>query len=305
MIAMKVRVTGMLLTVLAVGAVGCVAQSEVDDLQTLYRQSQEQVVDLQHQLENANNRIAVLQQAAGSNADLLKQLEAAKAERDRLAAALEAAEAQLRNAQVGPMLPEDLDAALGRLAAANPEVMSYDPDLGMVKFRSDFTFDLGSVNVKPQATQTLQRLASVLNSEAARPYEIRIVGHTDNVPIGNPATRAKHPTNWHLSTHRAIAVKDVLDKAGVAPVRMAVSGYSHYRPVVANGPGGAEANRRVEIYLVSMTAQDFAAADRVREVAPQVKPSPVREEAPQVKGGSAQPAPGRATVQPEPPAAFK
>src|SRR5262249_1394324 len=58
-------------------------------------------------------------------------------------------------------------------------------------------------------------------------------------------------TNWHLSAGRAIAVEGVLEKAGVQPVRMGVAGHSEYRPVVSNpAKGGAEANRRVEIYLV-------------------------------------------------------
>jgi len=48
-------------------------------------------------------------------------------------------------------------------------------------------------------------------------------------------------------------VKDVLQNAGVSPTRMSVAGYGEYRPIVPNGPGGAEANRRVEIFLVERT----------------------------------------------------
>lgn len=257
---MKMWIAGTLLAVMTLGSIGCVAQREVDELRTLYRRSQEQVLELRAQLEEAQARIAALQSQTTIDPQLQAQLDAAIAERDRLREALANAEAQLRSAKVGPELPPELDAALRELAQANPDIMSYDPELGMVKFRSDFTFDLGSANVKAQAQQTLNRLAGVLRSPAAAPYEVRIVGHTDNVRIANPATKAKHPTNWHLSAHRAISVEEVLEKAGVQPARMSVAGYGPYRPVVANGPRGAEANRRVEIYLVAMTTASAAPA---------------------------------------------
>ena len=89
-----------------------------------------------------------------------------------------------------------------------------------------------------------------MNSSAGSGYIARIVGHTDNVPIGRPETKAKHPTNWHLSVHRAIAVKDLLTRTGVDPSRMSVAGYGEHRPIAPNSAKGNDLNRRVEIYLV-------------------------------------------------------
>ena len=240
--------TWMILALAALVSTGCVAQREADDLKTLYRNSQAQVLDLQEQLAEANARIKALMGDADSESDALAQ---ALAERDRLRAALESAEERLRNAG-GVALPAELDDALSELAAANPQLMSYDAERGMVKLRSDLTFALGSADVSASASSTLTSLAGIFNSPAARPYEVRVVGHTDNVPIKNVGTRAKHPTNWHLSVHRAISVMQVLSKAGVPSTRMGVGGYSEHRPVVPNAAGGAEANRRVEIYLVAM-----------------------------------------------------
>lgn len=259
----------MLLAAITLGPVGCVAQREVDELRTLYRRSQDQVLDLQAQLEEAEARIAALQAQGSGDADYAAQLQAAMAERDRLRSALDDAEARLRGAKAGPALPAELDAALAQLAAQYPDLMSYDADLGMVKFRSDLTFGLGSAEVQPAARDTLQRLAQVLQSPAAQGYEVRIVGHTDNVRIANPETRAKHPTNWHLSAHRAISVENVLESAGVQPSRMGVAGYGPYRPVVPNGPRGAEANRRVEIYLVAMGSRDLNSAGMGSAIAPE------------------------------------
>jgi chemotaxis protein MotB len=246
---MKTLPIWMILAAVAVVSTGCVAQREADDLKTLYRNSQSQVLDLQEQLAEANARIEALMGGVGSEADALAQ---ALAERDRLRAALADAEERLRNAG-GVVLPPELDDALSRLAADNPQLMSYDAEHGMIKLRSDLTFALGSADVSAGAAKTLSSLAAIFNSPAAASYEVRVVGHTDNVPIKNVGTRAKHPTNWHLSVHRAISVMQVLAKAGVPSTRMSVSGYGEYRPIVPNTRGGAEANRRVELYLVAMT----------------------------------------------------
>lgn len=248
--------TWMILAVVAMVAVGCVAQREADDLKTLYRNSQEQVVDLQERLAEAQARISALMGDAGSETNALAN---AIAERDRLRAALDEAEDRLRNAS-NVVLPPELDDALSRLAAANPQLMSYDAARGMVKLRSDLTFGLGSADVSAGASGTLTKLAGIFKSASASSYEVRVVGHTDNVPIKNVGTRAKHPTNWHLSVHRAISVMQVLGKAGVPNSRMSVAGYGEFQPVAVNAVGGAEANRRVELYLVAKSSGGSAPA---------------------------------------------
>ena len=81
-----------------------------------------------------------------------------------------------------------------------------------------------------------------------------MVGHTDNMPISKPDTRAKHPTNMHLSTHRAISVRDALVADGITANRVQVAGYGEFRPVAENGTRGSATNRRVEIFLTPMPA---------------------------------------------------
>lgn len=262
------QATWMILVAAALVATGCVAQGEADDLKTLYRNSQSQVLDLQEQLAEANARIDALMGGVDSEATALAD---AIAERDRLRAALDDAEERLRNAG-GVVLPPELDDALSQLAAANPQLMSYDAERGMIKLRSDLTFALGSADVSAGAAKSLGSLAGIFNSAAARSYEVRVVGHTDNVPIKNVGTRAKHPTNWHLSVHRAISVMQALNKAGVASNRLGVGGYSEYRPVAPNAAGGSEANRRVEIYLVAMSSAS-APAESAATATPAAAPS--------------------------------
>jgi chemotaxis protein MotB len=246
---MRKQLTRTLLLVVAVAMTGCVAQGQADRYRTLYRKSQEQIVDLQAQLEEARSRIKALKQAENRSPEMERQLEELRQQRDRLQQALSDAKQQLQEARSGPELGPELDSALAELARNNPE-LTYNPDKGMVKFQTDITFDLGSAQVSDNVQGTIQDLASVLNSGAAQPYGVRIVGHTDNVPIRKPSTKEKHPTNWHLSVHRAIAIEEVLENAGVSPQRMGVAGYGPYRPIVENGPNGAKQNRRVELYLV-------------------------------------------------------
>lgn len=236
-------------------AMGCVSQKHVDELDMQYRRSQEQILDLRAELEEKQTEIEVLRSALESqDPDLRSKLDQALSSHDKLTKALARAQTRLRSLGTGPVLDPELDAALIQLAQAHQRLMSYDSQVGMVKFQSDLTFPLGSADVSPDASSSLEELAQILTSSAGSDYALRIVGHTDNVPIGRPATRAQHRTNWHLSVHRAIAVKDVLERSGVKPSRMSVEGYGEHKPIAPNGPKGNQANRRVEIYLVRQTA---------------------------------------------------
>lgn len=149
-------------------------------------------------------------------------------------------------------LPPELNKALRDFAAANPKIADYDEKHGMVKFKSDLTFQPGSAVVNPQASETLTKLAKILNSANAKKFSIYVAGHTDDVPIGKPSTRRMHPTNWYLSAHRAVGVEKVLQKAGIAPNRIAVMGFGEYHPIAPNKPSkkGNKINRRVEIWIV-------------------------------------------------------
>jgi chemotaxis protein MotB len=127
----------------------------------------------------------------------------------------------------------------------------YDARNGIVRWKADLLFALGSDVVKESSKDALRAFCDVIKSPAAGNFEAIIVGHTDNKPIKTEATRQKHPTNWHLSGHRAIAVAEVLLKDGYAPQRVGVLGCGEYRPVADNASAsGASKNRRVEVYLV-------------------------------------------------------
>ncbi len=254
---------------------GC-TQGTVDDLRNANRVQAARIAELEQNVQSLDSTTQALRQQ-------VKQADASalEAERRRAEAAsqLQSAMAMYSDLEerlnsIDPvMLPPELDEALRQLAAAHPELMIYDPKRGMVQLTSDLTFDLGSADLKGEAQSSLRQLADVLKGASASSYEVRIVGHTDNVPIRNVGTRAKHPTNVHLSVHRAISVRDAIVGAGVAAGRCSVAGWGEFRPVVANpAAGGARANRRVEIFLVPSTYTG-AGSEGTPEAAPTSEPT--------------------------------
>jgi chemotaxis protein MotB len=179
------------------------------------------------------------------------------------------------------LLDPTADKALRDLRDKYPNLIQYDSTRGMLRFASDLTFDSGSDVVKSGGAEGLRTLAEVLNGAAAA-YNIEVIGHTDNQPIG--ASRNRFPTNRHLSVARAISVGNALQSAGIAGSRMKVAGWGEYMPAVANNPtGGTAGNRRVEIFLIP--AQNRAGAapaastpSSMRETAPAPQPAaPARD----------------------------
>ncbi len=240
-----------LIGLVALVGVGCVPQEKYNDLELAYRSQQQQLLRSQGDLETTRANEARLRsqlaQAAGDLASLEALRKGQNVDVDKLLADYESLLKKIGDLNGGP-LPAEVNAALAALAAQYPDVLQFDERRGMIRFAADFTFDPGSVALKPSAVAVLGQLASVLNSSEATPFEVVVVGHTDNVPIRKSA--AQHPTNMHLSAHRAIAVRDGLTRDGVAATRFLVAGYGEFRPTVPNGPTGAAQNRRVDVYLM-------------------------------------------------------
>lgn len=109
-------------------------------------------------------------------------------------------------------------------------------------------FDSGQAQVKPAGLKVLKQVSDILKKVADK--QIRIEGHTDNVPIG-VKLKEKFPTNWELSTARATSVvRYLIEEGGVDRAMIAAGGYADTRPVESNDTeAGKAANRRIEIVL--------------------------------------------------------
>ena len=135
------------------------------------------------------------------------------------------------------------------------EALGNRPDFEVVGdrfvFASDVLFDSGSAELKPEATPQLDKLADALKQlENQIPSDIawvmRIDGHTDIHPIATP----EFPSNWELSSARAISVVRYLMQQGVPPNRLVAAGFGEFQPIDPDTSDEAlRKNRRIELKL--------------------------------------------------------
>jgi len=121
-------------------------------------------------------------------------------------------------------------------------------------------FHVGEAEILPESQETLDTIAKAV---MPLPNQIRIEGHTDNVPIHT----ARFPSNWELSTTRATAVIAYLTrKFSFEPTRLSAAGYAEFRPVAPNDtPEGRALNRRVDVVVLSEMAEGLE--PKARELA--------------------------------------
>lgn len=252
------KVTGMVFLAVIMSTVcGCVSQQEFDDLGARNRIQQDRIADLESQvstsevmLDQMQKKLEILQAQAAAGTGS-KDEEIIALEKDIEAKKELIAKLQAQLLKGGAPLPMELNIKLQDLAAGN-EMITFDEATGIVKFKSDLLFASGSDVVSPDAIKSIQKLASIINSEAAADFDIVVAGHTDDVPIKRASTKAKHPTNWHLSANRGIGVLNILQSSKVKAERLSVRGFGEFRPVESNKPNkkGNAANRRVEIFII-------------------------------------------------------
>lgn len=247
------------------------------------RALQERVTALQAENQSLNTTNQQLQAALAARdkalSDLQVQMNAMASSGSGMDAKYRELLDRFNSLHFGSLDPQT-DAALRALASQHPDLIEYVPELGLLRFKADFTFASGSDEVKAGARSSLQQLASILNGAAAG-YDVKVLGHTDSQPIVN--ARARHPTNLHLSAHRAISVRNELVNMGVAPQRFEVAGRGEFDPLVPNNPNGnTPQNRRVEVYLMPAVARNINAPTSDAAAPPAATPAkpaaPEREE---------------------------
>lgn len=235
---------------------GCTSQEKYDDLKLRNRSQQQRIDDLEGQLNVTKLKLAQTekqltesQESGAADAEALnKKIEVLQGDIAKKEEMIKRMQAALG----GAVLPPELASELEKFAAENSNMITFDETSGMVKFKSDLLFEKGSDVVAADAAELVKKLCQIINSKTAEGFDLVIAGHTDDMPIGKSETLSKHPTNWHLSAHRAIAVEKLMESSGVNPTRMSVRGFGEFRPLEANEAGkkGNPKNRRVEIYLV-------------------------------------------------------
>ena len=137
----------------------------------------------------------------------------------------------------------------------------------MIRLKEKALFASGSAALQGQAEQIVPVIAGLL---ASLPERVVISGHTDNVPIAT----AQFPSNWELSSSRAVNLMRGLMGAqpSLNPARFSALGYSEYRPIASNDTEeGRAQNRRVEVFIAR--SMRFSQDDSISASDGQVKTS--------------------------------
>jgi len=143
-------------------------------------------------------------------------------------------------------LQKQLAVALRPQLERHEAVLNANRDGLVISLREIGFFDSGSAELRPASIGAVQRIAQAL---LAQPNDVRIEGHTDNVPIHN----SHFNSNWELSTARATEmVRVFVTEYSFPPTRLSAAGYAEYHPVASNGAAeGRAQNRRVDIVVLS------------------------------------------------------
>ncbi len=138
---------------------------------------------------------------------------------------------------IARMMSEELDSGQIELLAKN--------NIVIIRIRESGSFSSGSDRIEPSFIPVLGKIADILKGTAG---EIRVAGHTDNLPIDT----VKFRSNWELSGGRSgSVVRELLKKKELKRERFVITGYADTRPLASNEtPEGRAKNRRVEIIIV-------------------------------------------------------
>jgi chemotaxis protein MotB len=135
----------------------------------------------------------------------------------------------------------------GRLHDKEMTIREFEERLA-ISFVDRILFDFGKATITPEGRVVLEKVGEILRKAGG--MRIRVVGHTDNVPIAREF-RDRYPSNWDLSSARAASVVRYLQtKGGLDPKDLEAVGRSFHEPVATNDTEeGRGQNRRVEVII--------------------------------------------------------
>lgn len=198
------------------------AQTRLNSLESSSRQSASQSASERQRLETERQRLE------GERQELLQQLNQLQAE---------SRERQRLYDEMMSRLKSLIDAGQLNVTLINGRLV--------INMPQDILFGSGSANLSREGEQALTQVGTVLREFRDRNFQVE--GHTDNVPIST----SRFPSNWELSSARALSVVHVLQGSGVTPTSLSAAGYGEHHPVAANDTRENRAlNRRIEIVIL-------------------------------------------------------
>ena len=246
-------------------------RNDVESLKALREELEEKVTQLLSKVSNKDEQLITekkLSQTARAQIALLnKQVTALRKQILQIANILEASEKIAKKRRVKIVnLGKRLNAALaskvqelaryrseffGRLR----EVLGSQPGIRIVGdrfvFQSEVLFSKGSDQLENEGQKQIQQLAGTLKAITVKipkniDWILRVDGHTDQIPIRT----TRFPSNWELSTARAISVVKFLVQRGISPTNLAATGFGEFQPIDPRDTEEAYIrNRRIELKL--------------------------------------------------------
>jgi chemotaxis protein MotB len=225
-----------------------------------------QLTDLEQKLASgsasAREEIAKLQKQASeleaNAARIAKEREQLRQEQSQLAATLEqerlAKEEEIKRLT---RTQEELSKSLQDEISKGNITIQQVRDRLTINMVDRVLFDSGQAQVKPAGVKVLKQVGDVLNKISDK--QIRIEGHTDNVPISSKL-QGRFKTNWELSTARATTVvRYLIDQGGVDRQYLSAVGYADTHPLASNdSEEGRSSNRRIDIVLYPKDLKEIA-----------------------------------------------
>jgi len=130
-------------------------------------------------------------------------------------------------------------------------VLRVDQATGVGALQEDLHFASGEATLGQHETEVLDELADLLMLPEGRNLRVMIVGHADDRLVAKRETRDAYRDNWHLSTARALAVAEYLERSGVGEDQLGVVGYGRHQPLASNETSAdRQRNRRTEVFVI-------------------------------------------------------
>ena len=246
-------------------------RNDVESLKALREELEEKVTQLLSKVSNKDEQLITekkLSQTARAQVALLnKQVAALRKQILQIANILEASEQiakqrRVKIANLGKRLNAALASKVQELARYRSEffgrlrdVLGSQPGIRIVGdrfvFQSEVLFSKGSDQLESEGQKQIQQLAGTLRAITVKipkniDWILRVDGHTDQIPIRT----TRFPSNWELSTARAISVVKFLVQRGISPTNLAATGFGEFQPIDPRDTEEAYIrNRRIELKL--------------------------------------------------------
>jgi chemotaxis protein MotB len=212
-----------------------IAQEEIKRNQQQIKKTQQELKSARKQVVSATNDLMILE---AKKQDLLQELSESQAQMATLRSIEN--ETKRRN-----QIYEKFVNRLKTMIDGGQLTVSIEQGRIVINLPNNVLFKSGSANLNPEGEEALAQIGSVLSQFSDRRFQIE--GHTDNKPIKS----ARFPSNWELSTSRALTVVHLLADMDVVPENISAAGFGEFRPRADNETEeGRQFNRRIEIIML-------------------------------------------------------